>query len=85
MPPPLVLWALSVEPPKSATPQMAIRQASRALQHGARKRRESPSGKDPTVELRYIDLLHLILRWKALCLNAVISGKSIPQNLAPVT
>jgi hypothetical protein len=35
-------------------------------EHFPRRRRESPSGKDPNVMLRYIVLLHLILRWKAL-------------------
>jgi hypothetical protein len=39
-----------------------------------RRRRESPSGKDPTVELRYIVMLHLILRWKVLGWMPVVSG-----------
>jgi hypothetical protein len=74
MPPPLVLCAASDWPPNSANPQNANRQAKKEPQHCARRRRESPSGKDPTVELRYIVLLHLILRWKGLAGMPIVSG-----------
>jgi hypothetical protein len=86
MPPPLVLCAWSGKPPASASPQTTVRQANRVAKHCARRRRESPSGKDPTVVLRYIVLLHLILRWKALGLDSgYFRLKHPPKNLAPVT
>jgi hypothetical protein len=48
-------------------------------QHCARRRRESPSGKDPTVELRYIILLHLIF-----ALEGVVLGcRSFPVRASP--
>jgi hypothetical protein len=50
--------------------QSATTQTHKVEEHFPRRRRESPSGKDPTVVLRYIVLLHLILRWKALGCDA---------------
>jgi hypothetical protein len=86
MPPPLVVCAWSGKPPRNASPQTTIRQAKREAKQCVRRRRESPSGKDPTVVMRYIVLLHLILRWKALDWD---SGwfrlKHPPKNLAPMT
>src|ERR1700685_32501 len=64
--PPLLAWPSNGRPPRRAVAQSAIRQTQEAKENFPRRRRESPSGKDPTVVLRYIVLLHLILRWKAL-------------------
>src|SRR5579872_3310921 len=85
MPPPLVLWALSDKPPNNARPETSVRHAT-SEEHCAKRRRESPSGKDPTVVLRYIVLLHLILRGTVLGSNAGrFRIQHPPKSLAPVT
>src|SRR5271163_3639737 len=85
MPPPAVPWAWSDKPPKNAGAHKNTRPAKRE-QHCARRRRESPSGKDPTVVVRYIILLHLILRWKVVGFERrLIPVSSLPQSLALAT
>jgi hypothetical protein len=55
-------------------------------QHCARRRRESPSGKDPTVELQYIVLLHLIFALEGVGLGCpLFPVEASPKNLAPMT
>src|ERR1035437_4481702 len=78
MPQPAVRWACSVSPPHRTRPQQSMRQ-TKSEQHGVRRRRESPSGKDPTAVLRYIILLHLNFALDDIGL------KCSPKGLAPVT
>jgi hypothetical protein len=61
-------------PPNNIAAHSATAQTQKVKEHFPERRLESPSGKDPTVMLRYIVLLHLILRWKALGRDAGFSG-----------